>query len=351
MRSSGLNDRKKMILKAIVEAYVRDGGPVGSKYLTQNNKITLSSATIRNEMAELEEMGYLEQPHTSAGRIPSESGYRLYVDSLMQRHDMTESELARMSTIAKAKMAEIDKLLDAASKLCAAMTIYSSLSIRSSVGAGTFDSFRLVLLADGSLMLIAISGGNVNTKQLMIGTPVSADTVQRFEALLNEKVAGLTADEISMPIVMDMERELGGEDELVHTVIKAICSMNASSDREDMKLSGVNHLLEYPEYSDVNKFKDLLSVLEDKRDILKLIDDVSDREDAAQVIIGSESAVEEMKDSSIVLKKIKRGGKVIGAIGVLGPRRMDYSKVISTVDCIADNLEEVLSRQLLEDGF
>lgn len=347
---SDLNERKKLILKAIVEAHVRDGEPVGSGALTKSDKLSLSSATIRNEMAELERMGYLEQPHTSSGRVPSESGYRFYVDSLMQRYDMQQSEISRLNALARTRLAEVDKLLDTATKLAAALTNYSSLAVRPKGGAGRVDSFRLVLLADGSLMLIAVANGTVKTKQLVPREPTDTETVQKLENALNEHLTGKYIEEITMQLVIDMEREFPDDDVLLQTVVKTVCSMLESLDDGEVRLSGVNHLLEYPEYADVNKFKDLLSVLEEKRDILKLVDEVGDREENSQVIIGSESAVEEMKDSAIVFRKIRRNGKVVGAIGVLGPRRMDYSKVISTVDYIAGNLETLLSRKELDDG-
>ena len=345
-----LNERKKLILKAIVEAHVRNGEPVGSTALTRRDGFSISSATIRNEMAELERMGYLEQPHTSSGRVPSESGYRFYVDSLMQHYDMQQSEIARLSALARSRLAEVDKLLDAATKLAAALTNYSSIAVRPKGSAGVIDSFRLVLLADGSLMLIAAANGAVKTKQLMPREPTNDQTVERLEKALNEHLTGRYLEQITMQTVIEMERDFPDDDGLLQSVVKTVCSMLDSLDDGEVRLTGVNRLLEYPEYSDIGKFKDLLSVLEEKRDILKLVDEVGDREENSQVIIGSESEVEEMRDSSIVFRKIRRNGRVVGAIGILGPRRMDYSKVISTVDCIAESLEGLLSQNALEDG-
>ncbi len=335
---SELNERKKMILKAIIEAHVKEGEPVGSKYLTQNKQIALSSATIRNEMAELESLGYLEQPHTSAGRVPSETGYRFYVDSLMQKYRMTQNELVRMNALAKSRLAEIDKLLESATRLAAGLTNYTSIAIKPRQSTAVIERFKTVLIDPKRFMLVMIDGtGGIRTKQITSDSELDEELLGKLETALNVRIAGKSLDEITVSLVMDIERGFGEVDGLVSTVIKAVCESLGESDGGDIKMSGVNHLLEYPEFSDAREFKELLGVLEEKRDLLKLVTD-TDESDGAQVLIGSENSLEEMKNSAIVFKKIKSGGKVIGAIGIIGPRRMDYSKVISTVEYIADNI-------------
>ncbi len=345
MRGDGneLNERKKLILKAIIEAHVRDGEPVGSKYLTQNKQFSLSSATIRNEMSELEEMGYLEQPHTSAGRVPSEYGYRFYVNSLMQKYRMSQNELARMNALVKSRLAEVDKLLETATQLAAALTNYTSIAIKPGRSATAITKFRLVFITDEVLMLVMLmADGSVRTGQIHADLQLSPGLLERLEMILNTQIAGKRAEEISMPLVMEIERLFGEGDSLVGPVIKYICEVLAENTGGDVKLSGVNHLLEYPEYADAHKFKELLGVLEEKRDLLRLVSETDESDDRPQVIIGSENSVEEMQDSTLVFQKIRSGGKVIGAIGILGPRRMDYSKVISTVEYITDNISELL---------
>ncbi len=338
-----LNDRKKMILKAIIEAHVKEGEPVGSKYLTQHKQIALSSATIRNEMAELESLGYLEQPHTSAGRVPSEIGYRFYVDSLMQRYRMSQNELARMNALAKSRLAEVDRLLETATQLAAALTNYTSLAVRPRQSQAVIERFKTVLIGNDLFILIMIDGGgNVKTRQIHADCPLDADLLSRLELALNTNIAGRRVEEITVSLVMEMERSFGEGEGLISPVIKHICETMSEMDGGDLKFSGVNRLLEYPEYADAQEFKELLGVLEEKRDILKLVSDTSSEEERAQVIIGSENGMEEMKNSTLVFQKIKAGGKVIGAIGILGPRRMDYSKVVSTVEYIAENISELL---------
>lgn len=339
-----LNDRKKMILKAIIEAHVKEGEPVGSKYLTEHKQIALSSATIRNEMAELESLGYLEQPHTSAGRVPSEVGYRFYVDSLMQKYRMSQNELVRMNALVKSRLAEVDRLLETATQLAAALTNYTSLAVKPKQSEAVIDRFKTVHLGDDLFMLIMMDGGgNIKTRQIHTEMPVDADTLSKLELLLNTRLAGRRVHEITVPLVMEMERSFGEGEGLIGPVVKNVCETMSEMDGGDLKYAGVNHLLAYPEYADAHEFKELLGVLEEKRDILKLVSDAEAEDDGPQVIIGSENGVEEMKNSTLVFQKIKSGGKVIGAIGILGPRRMDYSKVISTVEYIAGNLTDLLN--------
>lgn len=343
---SELNERKKLILKAIIETHVREGEPVGSKYLMQNKQIALSSATIRNEMSELEELGYLEQPHTSAGRVPSEYGYRFYVNSLMQKYRMSKNELARMNTLVKSRLAEVDKLLETATQLAAALTNYTSIAIKPKRSVTAVSKFKLVYITDEMLMVVMLMADeSVKTVQLRADIKINTEMLERLEFVLNTRIAGKSAEEISMPLVIELESSFGEGDSLVGPVIKSICSILSEGDGGDVKLSGVNNLLEYPEYSDAHKFKELLGVLEEKRDILKLVTETEEDEGRPQVIIGSENSVEKMQDSALVFQKIRAGGKVIGAIGILGPRRMDYSKVISTVEYIAENISELLDIQ------
>lgn len=338
-----LNERKKMILKAIIEAHVKEGEPVGSKYLTQNKQIALSSATIRNEMAELESLGYLEQPHTSSGRVPSEYGYRFYVNSLMQKYRMSQNELARMNALAKSRLAEVDRLLENATRLAATLTNYTSIAIQPKQSTTAVEQFKTVLLSEHKFMLVMIDGsGNIKTSQIHTDEFLNDDILSRLELMLNVKVANRPVDDITVSLVMEMERSFGEGEGIISPTVKAICEEMGHGQGGDLKLSGVNHLLEYPEFSDARQFKDLLGVFEEKRDILKLVTDTGE-EDGPQVIIGSENALSEMKNSTIVFQKIKSGGNVVGAIGIIGPRRMDYSKVISTVEYIAENISQMLN--------
>lgn len=350
---SELNERKKLILKAIIEAHVKEGEPVGSKYLTQNKQIALSSATIRNEMAELESLGYLEQPYTSAGRVPSESGYRFYVNSLMQKYRMSQNELARMNALAKSRLAEIDRLLESATRLAAGLTNYTSIAIKPKQSTAVITKFKTVLLDKHLFMLVMIDGmGNIKTRQITSDEEINEETLARLENELNARIANKRVDEITVSLVMEIERSFGEDEGIISSVIKTVCETLGEPEGGDLKMAGVNHLLEYPEFSDAREFKELLGVLEEKRDILKLVSDSDLDEDGPQVLIGSENILEEMKNSTMVFQKIKSNGKVVGAIGIIGPRRMDYSKVISTVEYIAQNISLMLNSSLsLPEAF
>ena len=350
---SELNERKKLILKAIIEAHVKEGEPVGSKYLTQNKQIALSSATIRNEMAELESLGYLEQPYTSAGRVPSESGYRFYVNSLMQKYRMSQNELARMNALAKSRLAEIDRLLESATRLAAGLTNYTSIAIKPKQSTAVITKFKTVLLDKQLFMLVMIDGmGNIKTRQITSDEEINEETLSRLENELNARIANKRVDEITVSLVMEIERSFGEGEGIISSVIKTVCETLGEPEGGDLKMAGVNHLLEYPEFSDAREFKELLGVLEEKRDILKLVSDSDLDEDGPQVLIGSENILEEMKNSTMVFQKIKSNGKVVGAIGIIGPRRMDYSKVISTVEYIAQNISLMLNSSLsLPEAF
>lgn len=338
--SGDLSERKKMILKAIIEAHIREGEPVGSKYLTQNGGISLSSATVRNEMAELEEMGYLEQPHTSAGRIPSELGYRFYVNGLMQRHVLTPSEQTELEGMVQGKLTELDQVLERATKLISELTNYTSIAVRPRQKTVTVRHFKLVYLNEAAFLLVMITSAEiVKTKQIHVAFSVTPGTLERLELGLNLYVAGKTPEEITLPVIMELEEKLSDLQPLITPIIRCVYEVISELDCGELKLEGMNRLLQYPDYSDMHQLKELLGTLENKEELLNLISS-SDR-DRVNVLIGSENEVDVMHNSSLVFKTVKRRGKVIGAIGVIGPTRMDYSRVISTVEQLAESIEDM----------
>ncbi len=344
-----LSERKRLILKAIVEAHIEGGDPVGSKYLMENRNITCSSATIRNEMAELESLGYLEQPHTSAGRVPSELGYRFYVDSLAQDYAMTAREIEEINKLLKMKMTEIDQILIMASKVASAITNYTGIAVkprRSNVTIERFEGFAVD--ARSFVLVMMLSNGSVKTRNVRVDAGISTETVGHLTTLLNSYVAGLTADSITLPIIMDLEREMGGDSELISPIIKSIYEVMNEIDSGELKLSGLDRLLQYPEYSDTDRFREMLGALEKKDDILNLVSEAKD--DDINVIIGSESAVKVMDHSALVFKPIVKNGKTLGAIGVIGPLRMDYAKVLATIAGLSGRLADLINENTLTDG-
>ncbi len=338
-----------MILKAIIEAHIKEGEPVGSKTLTKSG-ISFSPATIRNEMAELEEMGYLEQPHTSAGRIPSEQGYRFYVDGLMQSKALAPVDQGEMASMVQSKMTELDALLDRASKLISELTNYTSIAVRPRVKTVTVRHFKLVPLGESSFLLVMITSAEiVKTKQITTDLKVDEMMLNRLEMGLNLYVAGKTPDQITLPVIMELEEKLSDLTTLITPMIRCVYEVISELDGGQLKLEGMNRLLQYPDYSDMQELKELLGTLENKEELLNLIS-ASDR-DRVNVLIGSESEVDVMHNSSLVFKTLKKDGRVVGAIGVIGPTRMDYSRVISAIEHMAVNIEDLASMPpALTDG-
>ena len=337
-----LSERKKRILKAIVDAHIVDGEPVGSKYIMQDEHLNCSSATIRNEMAELEALGYLEQPHTSAGRVPSELGYRFYVDTLIESYAMTTTEIAEINKLLKSKMNELDQILMAASKLAGNLTNYTSFVIKPKASSVRIKRFDVIFVDRHSLLLVMISdGGAVLTKRLSIDVSVSQMTASDLAAALNDHISGLTANEITLPIIVELEEAMGDKSGIVNPIIKIIYESMNELDGGDLKVSGMDRLLQYPEYSNKDQLRELLGALENKEDILDLVSEPES--DGVNVVIGSESSVKVMNNSALVFKPVVRDGKTLGAIGIIGPRRMDYAKVVATIEGLAGNVESMLN--------
>ena len=347
----GLSERKKQILKAIVDAHIEGGGPVGSKYILQNQQLTCSSATIRNEMAELEEMGYLEQPHASAGRIPSEQGYRFYVDSLIEHYVMTTNEIAQINDLLRTKMGELDQILVAASHLASNLTNYTGIAIKPKISSVCISKFEAIYLSPDHYILVAVASTSVKSKHIHGQAVYTPTSVANLASLFNRHLAGLSADQITLPMIMEMESEMGADAAMVSPAIKVVYDILNELDQGEMRVSGINHLLQYPEYSNVEQLQELLGTLEKKEDILNLVS--KSASDGINVVIGSESEVKVMNNSALVFKPIVKDGKTLGAIAVLGPRRMDYAKVLATLEGLSGNIANIIhtnNNNLLDKG-
>ncbi len=350
MTENGLSERKKLILKAVIESHIEMGEPVGSKYLTQYKQIAYSSATIRNEMAELEEMGYLVQPHTSAGRIPSEAGYRFYVDSLIERYDMTSREVAELKSALRSRQAELDGILDEAMRLASSMTNYTALALRSRQHTNVVTRFEVIRVDARKLVLVMVmSSGAVKSKNILSEMPLSEEAAAMLSQTLNAYLVSVTADEITLPLLMQMERQMGAYAYLVNPVSKGVYETLTSFSGGELKFDGINRLLSYPEYYDFDRLRQMLQLFEQKDDLMRLISEETRAVEQAgedskvQVYIGHENLVNIMDNSTLILKTIKSGGQTIGTIGIIGPTRMDYSRVISMIDQLTANISDALS--------
>lgn len=331
-----LSQRKKLILRSVIESHIATGEPIGSKYLMTNSEIPYSSATIRNEMAELETLGYLEQPHTSAGRVPTSLGYRFYVDSLMESYKLTATEIVSLNSLIRDKMGELNSILKSASKIIASMTNYTTMAVASAHGdALTVEQFSYMLLEPTAFLLVMrMSDGNVSTRHIRTEIPIVDETLVKLSGILNRDFVGLTSDAITLPMIMKAESEMGNAGSVISPVVKAIYDTIGRSEEADIKFEGINKLLEYPEFSGVEQMKQVIQMFENKNDLIKIMEDAD--EDKVNVFIGKDSEL--LDNAAFVFKTIKVKGKAVGAIGVFGPSRMDYSKVISTVEYLSHSL-------------
>lgn len=343
MEDSRLTPRKIQILRAIVEAHISHGEPVGSKYIAESKALACSSATIRNEMAELENMGYLVQPHTSAGRIPSELGYRIYVEALVQQYSSTKSEIEAINERLKYKLTEMDEILSEASRLAASFTDYTGIAFKSGARKARVTKFNSVHLSPTDFLLVmSFDGDMVKPKTVHLPCSITEQMVSRFTELLNIYLVNLTADEIAMPLILKIETLMGSGGAIVHPTIKAIYEAMSELDSTDVRLDGITKLLQYPEYSDVSKLRSLLDVLEEKEKLLDVIESHTTKDDGLQIYIGNENDGDAMKDTTLIFRNITVGGNQF-AVGVIGPRRMNYTKVIGMLNQLASGIDRMFS--------
>ncbi len=336
-----LSDRKKKILEAVIKNYVESGEPVGSKLIAQNGQINASSATIRNEMAELTEMGFLIQPHTSAGRIPSEQGYRFYVDSLMESYNTTTEEIGNLNELLKTRTEQLDRIIEDAGKLASALTNYPAIAVKSNKRRQVVKRFSVMQNDAASFLLIMlIARDTVRTKNIATRVYLDEAALLKLQNVLNANLANLDLDSLTFSQMMNMEKELGEYGFLASPVIKSIYEALSEDTESDVRIEGVDRLLSYPEFADVGKLKSLLGLFEQKEELVNLVEE-SDK-NAVNVLIGSENTVETMNGSTLIFKTIRVDGVDIGAIGVIGPCRMDYEKVIATIDSLTQSVSQMM---------
>ncbi len=343
-----LSARKKLILRSVIESHIATGEPIGSKSLMTKSDIPYSSATIRNEMAELENLGYLEQPHTSAGRVPTGLGYRFYVDALMESYKLTATEIVSLNAILRDKMGELNAILKSASKLIASMTNYTTIAVKAkNANARRVEQFSYMLLDPQSFLLVMrMSDDTVSTKHIRADIPLDDELLTRLIRVLNTSFASLGSEDVTLSTLMQAEAQMRGAESLINLSVKAIYETIGKSEEADVNVEGINRLLEYPEFADVEQMRQIISIFENKSDLSRIVESADS--DKVNILIGRDSAL--VEHSAFVFKTIKVGGKPVGAIGVFGPSRMDYSKVISTVEYLSRQLSDDDSIGLLGDG-
>ncbi len=332
-----LNGRKKKILKAVIDAHIVCGEPVGSKLLAANQQIALSSATIRNELAELTEMGYLIQPHTSAGRIPTEQGYRFYVNSLIAGYDRTVSEIRGLNELLRAKTAQLDRIIDDAGRLMSSLTNYPAFAVRAKPRKQAVRSFNLMRMdAYSFLLIMIISETNVKTRTVHTTVALEEEDLRLIQSVLNRMLTGIDPDKLTLAQLLEVENAMGRLGSLASPIIKCVHAALSEDAGSDLRVEGVDRFLEYPEFSSVDRLRSMLEMLSSKKELLELVEHAQG--DEINVYIGSENSADQTGDSTLIFKTITIDGQPLGAIGVIGPCRMNYSKVISTVEQLAESI-------------
>lgn len=340
-----LDDRKKSILRAIVEGYIQNAEPVGSRSIAKNTDLNLSAATIRNEMGDLEEMGFLVQPHTSAGRIPSSQGFRFYVDSLMERYRMTAAEIQQLRGAMLQKIRELDKIVRNVSAAFSNITNLPTFGMVPTIEYGSIKAIKLVAVDETTIMVIVSdSSGLINNKLLRLREPVSDESLQRLNQALNQSLVGYTRSEINLDRIMEMINAADGNHELLTSALEMVYEVISEIDRRDVYMEGGTNILRFPEYNDITKIKEILEFFDDKESLGELVNVLPQvRDGEVKVFIGDENALPQLKDNSVVLSTYKAGPNLTGIVGVVGPVRMDYAKVVSGVDFFAKQLGSMLS--------
>ena len=341
-----LDERKLKILKAIVRNYLETGEPVGSRTISKYTDLNLSSATIRNEMSDLEDVGYILQPHTSAGRIPSDKGYRTYVDDMMREKadeiSQQQQEISDMKDFLTEKVEKVEELLQNTAKLLANNTNYATM-ISAPRFAKRIKFLQLSLVDDMSLLCVVVLDGNIiKNKLVKLSKQIDAETVLKLNILFNSTLNGLTMEEINLGIITKITGQAGEHMELVKRVLEIIAEVVGSD--EDMKIytSGTTNILKYPELSDNNRASELINVLEEKQQLTSLITENNSEENTGiQVYIGDETPVQNMKDCSVVTMTYEIEDGVQGTIGIIGPKRMDYEKVVESLKTVKGQLDVV----------
>ena len=337
-----LSDRKKKILAAVVEEYIRTAEPVGSKTVAQTAKLSCSSATIRNELAELAGMGYLEQPHTSAGRVPTPQGYRIYVNELMERQKLSLEETEAINRSLSGKLSELDQLLSSVGSLAASMTNYPAMAI-AAPPAATIKRFDLIYIDANTFIIVAMmSNDTVRNKLVHLPVSVGQDMIARLSAVFNANFTGITEDKISPLAIRAAERAVDDTMGLTGVIASFAIEILSEARTAETCVTGANRLLSQPEFQDPAKAHALMSYISDAEHIKELPEVYGEAENGVKVLIGPENVAEELKDSSVVIASYDMGDNTKGLIGVVGPTRMDYSTVAAKLGLIARALSERL---------
>ena len=338
-----LTERKKKVLRSVVDLYIRTAEPVGSKAVTELPDMKYSSATIRNEMADLTSMGYLEQPHTSAGRIPSAAGYRLYVDELMADYRLSMDETKSINESLEAKMQKVDKLVEKVAKLVSQATDLPAISMAARQGNATVQRFELIAAGAGSFILVVmLSNDEVVNKLIKLPLNVEESDLKILSALLNATMAEISVEEFTPALLDRVMRSAGAAASLVPVIVEFTTDTLRRQGSANMAVAGQMRLLSHPEYRNIDKAQRVINGLDE--DALSNLPAVMQNAQGTKVLVGPENVAEELKDTSVVMTKFDIGDGMQGMIGVVGPTRMDYAKVTARLSYFAESLSKMFAK-------
>lgn len=338
-----LDERKLKILKAIIQNYLETGEPVGSRTISKLPDLKISSATIRNEMADLEEMGLILQPHTSAGRIPSDKGYRLYVDNMMQEK---EKEVAEMKEFFIKKVDRVELLLKQMAQVVAANTNYATMISAPALHQTKLKFIQLSQVEEQKLLVVVVAEGNIIKNTLIdVDIVLNMDAVLKLNILLNTVLNGLTMNEINLGIITSLKEQAGEYSSVVQDVLEAVAeAIKGSSDNPQIYTSGATNIFKYPELSTGGMARKFLTTFENKSELNELIQNMQSEDGnqtGIQIYIGDETQNQNMRDCSIVTARYELGDGLQGTIGIVGPKRMDYRRVVGTLRILKEQLDSI----------
>lgn len=338
-----LEERKWRILRTIIDDYIVTATPVGSRAISKHPDIALSSATIRNEMSDLEEMGYLDQPHTSAGRIPSDKAYRLYVDQMMQTARLSDADMATVRQVINARIDQAGELIAQAAKLLSKLTNYPSAILAPSIAPSAIRHVQLVPVSDGRALAVIVSdAGVIHDAMMRIPTGFGAEELERYSRLLTNRLQGHSLGEAHAILEAGMDGELRQHRSFFDQVADAIQRNANATVKRAVALGGTANLFLHPEFNDLKSARSMLNVLETEEIMLKLLESAKHSMQIS-ITIGSENTFDEMKGASIVTATYRIGTNPVGSFGVIGPTRMDYPRVVAVLDYVGRSLSEILT--------
>ncbi|MCD7743933.1 MAG: heat-inducible transcriptional repressor HrcA [Lachnospiraceae bacterium] len=343
-----LDERKWTILKAIIKTYLETGEPVGSRTISKYADLNLSSATIRNEMSDLEDMGLILQPYTSAGRIPSDAGYRYYVDRMMEEKDR---EVTEMKEIVFQRQDKMELILRQMAKILASNTNYAAMISGPQIHQTKLKFIQLSIVSESQILATVVTETNVvRNKMINMEHDLDHETILNLNVLLNTALNGLTLEQINLATISKLKQEAGEHSDVVNRVLDAVAEAIQSDNEVEIYTSGATNIFRYPELSTSEKASELIDAFEDKRNLAGLIaSDDSGQETGIQVYIGQETPIESMRDCSVVTATYELGDGMYGRIGVVGPKRMDYDKVVGTLKTLTSQLDQIYKKDKEND--